>query len=154
MSRTLLAAAAAGLALALGGCGGPSVVPAFTARATAICRATDGKLGSLAAPQAGSTGSGSGSAALAKLVGEEIPIDEAEVRRLAALSAPSGLRVAFADAVAEAGSDVKLLVKVEAALRGHSQTALSAVTSQSGAASAIAVAGMKRLHLPVCARNL
>jgi hypothetical protein len=167
VSRVRHAASLAALAIALAGCGStgaasPSATrssatrtsagAAFVAAASAICVNTDIQLGALATPGV-ATPSGD-HATLVKLVAAEFPIDEAELRKLAAVRAPAGQRRAYAVALSDARDDVALLPKILVALRGSHKAALAAVTQESAAISDVAVAAMKTLNLPQCSRNL
>jgi L-aminopeptidase/D-esterase-like protein len=69
---------------------GRSAVAGFLAMASASCVNTDKQLGALATPGV-ATPSGD-HATLVKLVAAEIPIDEAELRKLATVRAPAGQR--------------------------------------------------------------
>ncbi|MGA3362510.1 MAG: hypothetical protein ABSD82_10830 [Solirubrobacteraceae bacterium] len=155
MARIRFAPAVAVLTFLLCGCGGPSATARFAAKVNALCASTNRQLGAIATP--GKAVAGTPAALLAKqaaLVAAEVPIDEAEMRKRGSLNAPGSERPAYDDAVAEARSDVALLPTIEAALGGKSTAGLTAIKEQSSALSDIAVAGMKRLGLGQCARNL
>jgi hypothetical protein len=152
LSRAVTGAAVA-VALIVAGCGGSNNETAsFNGKVQAICAATDRRLGALGTPPAVS--GKRRDEVLARLVSREIPIDEAEIRKLGSLKAPGAEHAPYADAVAEAGDDVGALAKIVAALRSNNAEKLNSITEQSGALSDIAVAAMKRLHLGTCARNL
>lgn len=153
MSRRALTGVVVALGFAVAGCGASSAEnTVFTRAANAVCSSTNDELGALAAPHALS--GNHRNALIAKLVAREIPIDDAEVRKLGSLSPPRGERAAYTDAVAEARADIAALPKIVAALRANDSAALNSVTQQSGALSDIAVAAMRRLNLRQCARNL
>jgi hypothetical protein len=152
MSQVRFAGAIVGLALLVAGCGGASATAKFSARVNAICALTNRQLGALQAP--GKAVAGSGNAGIERLVAKEIPIDDAEVDRLASLTAPAQERVAYKDAVAQARNDVALVPKILAAMRANNQTALDSITLESSALSDLAIAAMKRLDFRTCARNL
>jgi hypothetical protein len=153
MSRRAVTGVVVALGFAVAGCGSSGAEnTVFTRAVNAVCSSTNHKLGALAAPHALS--GNHRNALIAKLVAEEIPIDDAEVRKLGSLRAPGGERAAYADAVAEARADIAALPRIVAALRSNDSARLNTVTQQSGALSDIAVAAMRRLKLRQCARNL
>jgi hypothetical protein len=152
LSRAVTGAAVA-VALIVAGCGGSSNETAsFDGKVEAICAATDRQLGGLGTPPALS--GKRRDELLSRLVSREIPIDDAEIRKLGSLAAPGAERAPYADAVAEARDDVGALAKIVVALRSNNAAKLDSITEQSGELSDIAVAAMKRLHLSSCARNL
>lgn len=153
MSKRRTTGAVAALALLLAGCGSSSdAATKFAAKVSAICAATDRRLGTLTAPIASTPSDHN--RALAGLVAKEIPIDNAEVAALERLKAPGSERVPYADAVAQARNDIALLPKIAKAMRSGNHQALTSITEQSSLLSQLAIASMRRLHLRSCARNL
>lgn len=154
MSRIGFVGTFAAVAL-LAGCGGPDATAMFAAKATAICESTMDQLAALSTARKVIVGTPAAIPAKeAALVAQEVPIDQAELRRLGALAAPASERNAYAAAVAEARDDVALPPLIADALRHGRSSELNLITQQSSALSAIAIVAMTKLGLHQCTRKL
>lgn len=112
------------VALVVAGCGSSRATSKFVAQANAICTKADKQIEAIAPPEAAIS-------AYVAAAREEVPIVQAEISRLATLKPPSGERVPFAQAIADARDDVSLAGELISALKDGDEAKLGAILERS-----------------------
>lgn len=146
MSRVRVVGVIAGVGLLLAGCGSTSQ-KSFLASANSICAGAAKQLKTQAAP-------GSGYPALAKSVTAQLPIDSAEVAKLAALKQPAASHKADARFVVLAQADIALLRKILPYLRASNGKEVDLIGTEGNKLSDSLVGSMTELGLTECNLSL
>jgi hypothetical protein len=136
------------LGLVLAGCGssGGATTPHFAARADAICARADAQLEAL--PRSGAT-----LRAIAASTSAEVPIVQAEVTQLAALTAPHAERTQFARTIATAREEIGLIGKLIAAVHAGDRARIAALALRGNTVELQATASAAALGLTDCTQQ-
>lgn len=136
------------LGLAVAGCGssGGAATPDFAARADAICARADAQIEALPKP-------GASLAAIATSTSAEVPIVQAEVTQLAALTAPSAKRAQFAQALATAHQEIELIGKLIGAVHADDRARIASLALEGNAIDLRARASATALGLTDCTQQ-
>jgi hypothetical protein len=136
------------LGLALAGCGssGGAATPHFAARADAICARADAQIEALRR-------SGASLPAIATTTAAEVPIVQAEVTQLAALTAPHAERTQFAQTLSTGREEISLIGKLIAAIHAGDRARIAALAVQGNAIELRATATATALGLSDCTQQ-
>ncbi len=145
----ILPAVAASAALVLAGCGGSSSSSSssnFTSEANAICAQFGAQINALPAP------SNTGAAAAASL-DSQIPIEQAELAKLKALTPPSAQAADWRTAISNLEQTIALSPQLSAAAKAGDAAQVQALVAKAKPLTDQATSIANKLGLTKCAAN-